>query len=463
MVGFGDHIRDVVHTESVTFTFSLNEFLSVGQSHFLHLSHRKFTQCRLLTFFSGMTNILVAVVCVLCAACVCDVECRQSRQRIVIHDSAPSTTDASRGTVNAGAAHNRFRSGSAPSPQSSTTSRACPAKSVLRVDFNPSADGDGRIYGNIFGSGVLLASAQDVFEYEIMWKDVDCRCGAEFEVGTQYRLRDNGPMDARGYSPHSERNANMSAVAFGKWYKRQWSMTAVEGKYVDKFVLSALGTPGRTVTAFFKYIRVVRGEEVRRAVFDSGSEPPSVNTYFPGTIHASCQSEVFLTGEELYVQGGSLGPMDVLTLKHDATVAVHGFILTGSLGDSKASVCGSGAFSYCRFFTHWADELEWSRVSRDHRARIQSIEIAVRLVAHPAVVLFTVMSWNSTDDFVDIAPPWHVSASFVVPNASLLTHLLNVSVLDVNAEYSLLRSEHGTDVEWLAPQKVTLARFYLNI
>lgn len=340
------------------------------------------------------------------------------------------------------------------SPQ--TSSRACPSRSVLRVDFAPSATGDGRIYGNMFGGGVLLAGQGDVFEYEIMWKDSNCNCGAEFEVGNVFRLRDSGILDALGYSPHSERNANMSTVAFGKWYKRQFGLNAVEGKYVDKFVLSAFVTPGSTVTAFFKYIRIVRGTEVRKAIFDSGSEPPTVNPTFPGTITASCQHEVFVD-DTLVVSGLQGG-----ALEHGGRGVITGLLQARSLVDLATVNSGESGFSQveedsCPAEGFW-DLFEKVLTSRDDRLEFIAMSVIVRLKQYP-VVLLPLLRWNCTDDSSPVhseLSPLLLFLAFDVPPLSALSHLFEHAIVEVQASYVLRVDSWMSDVFTVVVRSIPL-------
>jgi hypothetical protein len=406
------------------------------------------------------------------------------KQRIVIHDSV-TPIDQQRNNPHRhqqqqqGTAfdhHKGFRSGQAP-VASTSNSKNCPARSVLRVDFTPAADGDGRLYGNIFGSGVLLATAQDVFEYEIMWKDARCNCGAEFEVGTQYRLRDNGPLDALGFSPHSERNGNMSKVAYGRWYKRRWSLAPVEGKYIDKFVLSAFGTPGVTVSAYFKYIRIVRGDEKRRIVFDSGTEPPNVTPYFPGTIVNSCQHELTLEGSSVEVVGGrptlrqNDEKGDALYVHFGDRLVISGMVTSRMLSDADSNE------HTCQWFAPVFEEFRWISERRDERVRITAMQVHCRMGAPFAnLVLFEIAKWKATsfltlplpdaassspvsDDVVEqVLPrqsaPWKLHAPFQIPHESPLTHLLNGSWVDVSFDYYLVLDG------WVSPEIRTVVRSY---
>lgn len=419
----------------------------------------------------------------------------RSRERIRIHEAPPqaATGGSNRpGQASTGGGFdNHYKNFRSSTTTPTTNSKACPARSVLRVDFTPSPDGDGRMYGNIFGSGVLLASAQDVFEYEIMWKDEQCNCGAEFEVGTQFRHRDNGAMDAMGYSPHSERNANMSRVAHGKWYKRQWSLGSVEGKYIDKFVLSAYSSAGATVTAFFKYIRIVRGDEKRRVVFDSGSEPPNVTPYFPGTIVNSCQHELTLDGSEVAVIGGVREADDLVAVKHGERITLRGIVDSRSLADlgsiratnDDATTTATNQ-QQCRYFIPAINEFRWLAANRDPRVRLSLLEVRCRMaVPLQNVVLLDIAKWNETrwtpmkaatttttignsaaatlvdpDASQVLVPhqnaPWLLDTEFTIPEASQLTHLLHGSWVDVVAEYHLVLDG------WVSPMIRTVVKTF---
>lgn len=273
------------------------------------------------------------------------------------------------------------------------------------------------MYGNIYGSGVLLATKDDFFEYEIMWKDEHCNCGAEFEVGTSYRLRDNGPRDEKGYSPHSEKNANMSAVAYNKWYKRRWSLGPVDGKYIDKFVLSALGTPGRTVTAFFRYIRIVRGTERRRIIYDAESEPPNVSPYLPGSIVAKCQASVFLDGHDLRVETSRVG----VPVQHNSSVFVMGPIVFRSIDETIPD--------HCPAFADW-----WS-----------FFEIALEAPSVSGIWAYNITLRTGDNGFplVVVAqqrflypqrtPLWFFHR-FDLPERNVLSHLLETAIVQVDIE-----------------------------
>lgn len=127
-----------------------------------------------------------------------------------------------------------------------------------------------------------------VFEYEMTWMDKHCNCGVEFETSNGFRLRDHGPLDAHGYSPHSEKNQNMSAVAHNKWYRRLWRLnelqfetqerggrqfrhSAASTHFLNTFVLSASSNTSGTVKALFKFVRLT---ELSNSTFN----PPN-NTY----------------------------------------------------------------------------------------------------------------------------------------------------------------------------------------
>ena len=198
--------------------------------------------------------------------------------------------------------------------------KACQEGDVLRVTFEAGDKGDGRLYANLANVGFHLVQDGDVFEYEIMWNEPDCNCGAEYEAGSTYRLRDHAPRDGQGYSPHSERNGNMSGVTYKRWYKRRWSMEPVIGRYVDKFVLSAYVTAGATRTAFLRLWRIIKvtngAEEVRKAIFSDGGNSLIANSYFPGTVTTSCQATTIVEGVTSSVSGLSRSPAapHVLTL-----------------------------------------------------------------------------------------------------------------------------------------------------
>lgn len=181
-----------------------------------------------------------------------------------------------------------------PKPQGgSQTSGSCAPSDVLAVTFtSASTSTDGKLYGNLLAYGLLQVQPGDYFEYEIMWADSDCNCGAEFEIGHDYRLRDNAPLDANGYSPHSEKNSNMSARVTKRWYYRRWDLPPSQNnKFIDKWVFSALLTAGSSRTAFFKYVRLVRPgrPDAGKKVWEPEMAPIVVNTYFPGSITTRCQ------------------------------------------------------------------------------------------------------------------------------------------------------------------------------
>jgi hypothetical protein len=177
----------------------------------------------------------------------------------------------------------------------------CGSTDVLAVTYESSASGDGKIYGNLVSYGLLQVKPGDYFEYEYMWGEPDCNCGAEFEVGVEYRLRDHGPLDQNGYSSHSEKNANMSQRVTRKWYYRRWDVSSLSGKYIDKWVFSALLRPGLRRIAYYRYVRLVRpGEpDAGKKVWEGGMAPIAINTYFPGTITSKCQSLMILEGAEV--------------------------------------------------------------------------------------------------------------------------------------------------------------------
>ena len=99
---------------------------------------------------------------------------------------------------------------------------------------------------------------------------------------------------------------------------------------IDKFVLSAMGVPGRTVTAFFRYIRIVRGTERRRSIFDSDTDPPNVSPYLPGSIVAKCQAAVFVDGQDLRVETQYTGA----EVQHGSTVFVTGPVVFRSIDET---------------------------------------------------------------------------------------------------------------------------------
>lgn len=366
--------------------------------------------------------------------------------------------------------YNHQSSGTTPSPASPATPpvnpRACRPGSVLRVDFTASGDGDGRLYGNTYGTGILMVDAADIFEYEIMWNEPQSNCGVEFEIGASYRLRDDAPRDENGYSPHSERNANMTAVAYRQWYKRRWEIGSQAGKYIDKFVFSAFLKPGTKATAFFRYVRIVKratdmntGQPVfepRRIVYEEGSEPPSVNVYFPGKIETSCQSEVIVNAESLDMP--------------DSVFLGRAFILSGVLEASRLGNSDS-AFNTTRHCPA-LDPREYFPVAKRERFAgllVHNIFVLVRredASCPPCPVLPRVGGYEqvglqtrspqsassspatagnkltllavSESLNVNAALPMPLYRVVQLPPPGALTHLLHGSVLEVVVDYSVL-------------------------
>jgi hypothetical protein len=265
--------------------------------------------------------------------------------------------------------------------------------------------------------GVLLVGVGDAFEYEIMWKHQHCNCGAEFEVGSTYRHRDNAPLDAYGYSPHSEKNANMSDVVYRKWYKRRWPLDDIQGKYIDKFVMSAFATPGTTVTAFFRYIRISRGNEVRKVVFDEGSEPPSFIAYFPGSIVTSCQAQLFLE---------ITNANDQVILPVGKILTIRGELRSRELSDMRESRSG---------VTSWMNPLqEFHRfaLQRDDSIDVFRINLRVRHSEYPSLILISIANITYA---LPCKPPLTFAIPFHVPEESPLTHLLHGGVLEWLVQY----------------------------
>uniref|UniRef100_A0A7S1MJD8 Uncharacterized protein n=1 Tax=Neobodo designis TaxID=312471 RepID=A0A7S1MJD8_NEODS len=199
----------------------------------------------------------------------------------------------------------------------------CPQSDVLAVTFESSAtSSDGKLYGNLMAYGLLQVKPGDYFEYEYMWAEPDCNCGAEFELGSEFRLRDHAKLDARGFSPHSEKNANMSARATRRWYHRRWDLDdypSLEKKFIDKWVFSALLRPGERRTAYFKHVRLVRPSDPGsgKKIWEQGMPPISVSSYFPGTITTKCQPIVAVEASEVAVW-----PPSMLERRPGRTVAL---------------------------------------------------------------------------------------------------------------------------------------------
>jgi hypothetical protein len=175
------------------------------------------------------------------------------------------------------------------------TVTGCPATDVLAITFESSpTSSDGKLYGNLMAYGLMQVKPGDYFEYEFMWADADCNCGAEFEIGSEFRLRDHGHLDRLGFSPHSEKNSNMSARATRRWYRRRWELDAypqLNNKFIDKWIFSAQLKPGDRRTAYFKYVRLVRPQEPGsgKVVWEQGMPSITVSSFFPGTITTRCQ------------------------------------------------------------------------------------------------------------------------------------------------------------------------------
>jgi hypothetical protein len=343
--------------------------------------------------------------------------------------------------------------------------RACRAGTVLRVEFSPSVSGDGRIYGSVFGTGIHLVAKQDRFEYEIMWKDPECNCSVEFETGSTYRLRDDGPLDDLGYSPHSEKNVNMSAVAYGKWYKRSWQLASeLEGRYIDKFVFSAFATPGTTVTAFFKYIRVARNGEWKKVIFDEGSDPLQVNTYFPGTIVTSCQHLTLLEAGSVHLAAPTVtSHKSDLVLIPGASSVLRGQITSRELTEQSTDLAANASCPWL----HPLEELRQLRLAQMSNTNVAllRVQVVIRHAVHDDVLLMPLWSFTAPRSAASGAPHtaaavvrwgrqsadalWHPPLPFFAvistPPLNSMTHLLNNSVLDVVVTYELLQSKNSTD------------------
>ena len=410
----------------------------------------------------------VAVVLVLCTCILAEAAAAGSLQRkpIAIVDGttvatkpgSPSNYANRYANYAAGGRHNAggSSSSSTTSAVSPATSKICKPGSVLRVDYSPAPQGDGRIYGTVFGSGIHLVGKEDYFEYEIMWKESTCNCSVEFEMGTTYRLRDDGPLDEAGYSPHAEKNCNMSAVAFGKWYKRSWRLSSdLEGRYIDKFVFSAFIVPGTTATAFFKYIRVVRKHgEGKKIIFEEGHEPMSVNTYFPGTITTSCQHVTLVEATDVsFVREGSArlpgqgGDWDVSarwwSLEPGKTAILRGQITTRDLDDVAApDHHREGQIDTCS----WGSPLDQFRQLRRAQAthvNLMKVVVNLRHGLYSDVTLMPLWSFHHNHSSpIFQHPPLPFFAVASIPPWNIMTHLLNSSVIDISVTY-MLRQPNG--------------------
>ena len=271
-----------------------------------------------------------------------------------------------------------------------TTGENCAASDVLRVDFAHGRGGDGRLYGAIWGSGFHAVETHDWFEYEVMWLTPQCNCGAEIESAGEWRLRDHGGLDASGFSPHSEFNANMSAVAFRSWHRRRWPLRNQTGTFIDKYLLSAFAPPGSRGTALFRRIVIVSvdpgtgSEKVRKAIWLPGASiAPSVQaTYFNGHFRTSCQSTTLLAevarvrwiGRPL--RRGRATRLE-LTLRaiHNIGDGAASFAAAAAEGGHHGDVHHCGARTAHDVSTECPDERAWSPPSSlTQRAAAQMME-----------------------------------------------------------------------------------------
>lgn len=307
----------------------------------------------------------------------------------------------------------------------------CPPGAVLRVTWTAGEKGDGKIYGSTHGLGIWSVLEEDVFEYEVMWREPDCNCGVDFEAGTSYRHRDHGGNDDRGYSPHSEKNLKMGPLVAKQWMRRRWTMAGTQavGKYVDRWVVSAALKPGQRRTAYFRYIRVagISGGEpnIRKTIFDDGSEAFTMLPYMAGTIETECQDEITLeaasTGISSAVWTG--GKVEILAGVIDATRLDD--------EDTPNGTCTIGAEHPFRSFAALA-------TAPRRGVEVLHMHVRVRHPTHAEVIVWDVLEVDCKAEPRTVPMPFWVPLH--VPPTTALSAVLNGTVAEVVVRYRLAGS-----------------------
>ena len=298
--------------------------------------------------------------------------------------------------------------------------------------------GDGRLYSNTYSTGVLGLQEGDRFEYEIMWREPDCNCSIDFEINTEFRLRDHGPVDHNGYSPHAERNHNMSSMVYGRWYHRSWDLSGLVGKFIDKYVFSAAIAAFSKRTAFFKYIRIVdKDGKIRRAIFDDGGDPPIANAYMPGTVETACQPQtIFDSDIRLHHE----------VLKSGMRTVVSGEVEARTLNELSAKGNPSGT-SKASLAPHHG-ELTRRRWDVNEDMAIHGVSIVAKHIGSD-LTLWKIYERSFPEP---IAPPMPLWIPFEVPDVGPLAHLFNQSKLEVELAYSITGAEKVSTVTALSKE-----------
>lgn len=295
------------------------------------------------------------------------------------------------------------------SAQTHVASGGCSASSVLAVTYSAGSDGDGRMYGNLFTYGLFQVQDGDAFEYEMMWREPDCNCATEFEVGSEYRLRDHGPPDARYFVPHVEHNHNMSQAVTRKWYTRSWPLTAITGKYIDKWVFSAALKPGQQRTAYFRKIRVRDAQgETRKAIWAPGTQALTINAYFPGSIASTCQEPVVADVPNWHIRQ-SAGVWSMFAEVRAAPIDHQ----------PSSALCGRSVL------------VDLGRLWREQAASqtvLTSYTVRLRHRRHPDVTLWTLSNVSAR-----MPTPWLVATAFDSMQEHALGKLLRDAEVEVNA------------------------------
>jgi hypothetical protein len=242
----------------------------------------------------------------------------------------------------------------------------------------------------------------------------------------------------------------MSAVAFGKWYKRKWEVgAALQGKYIDKIVFSAFVTPGTVATAFFRYIRIVRsGGDWKKVFFEEGSEPLNVNAYLPGTIVTSCQHQTIVDVDDLSLTRlrSSVPVIDKAVITDEDFVLVPGVtsVLTGQvtfrdLTDSVALNEANTSPTPLCWWLHPLKALRQLRLAQLHSSSGTSVallkgQLALRHGQHEDLELLSLWRFDGRPH---TTPPLPLFIVIPTPPWNSLTRLLNNSLLELVFTYQI--------------------------
>jgi hypothetical protein len=141
---------------------------------------------------------------------------------------------------------------------------------VFSATIAPDLPEDRYLYIDLTGVADYIVGAGDCLEYEVYWASPGAKIAVDLECADGTALRNTATTDQEGRSA-----APATALPEQQWYTRKIPLDALVGKTVQKYMLACESdTPG-AFTAYFRSIRIVNGQTLRRSIWEITDSVPS--------------------------------------------------------------------------------------------------------------------------------------------------------------------------------------------